>query len=117
VYSKVMVPVDLAHVDRLTKAIDLATDFAKRYAIPVCFVGITPSTPTPVAHTPKEFARSLEDFAQAQGDKHGLTATSAAYISDDPAVDLSSRPITRSVRTTFRARSARSASTSTTRCS
>jgi nucleotide-binding universal stress UspA family protein len=88
VYSKVMVPVDLAHVDRLTKAIDLATDFAKRYAIPVCFVGITPSTPTPVAHTPKEFARSLEDFAQAQGDKHGLTATSAAYISDDPAVDL-----------------------------
>jgi nucleotide-binding universal stress UspA family protein len=83
-----MVPVDLAHVDQLTKAIDTATDLAKRYDIPLCFVGVTPSTPTPVAHTPREFAQRLQDYAQAQGAAHDLDASSAAYISDDPAVDL-----------------------------
>jgi nucleotide-binding universal stress UspA family protein len=87
-YAKIMVPVDLAHVDRLSKAIDTATDLAKRYQIPVCFVGVTPSTPSPVAHNPQEFARKLDAFAQAQGAEHGLDAGSAAYISDDPAVDL-----------------------------
>ena len=87
-YASIMVPVDLAHVDRLTKAIDTATDLAKRYQSTVCFVGVTPSTPTPVAHNPQEFARKLDAFAQPQGAAHGLTVSSAAYISDDPAVDL-----------------------------
>jgi len=40
-YQKIMVPVDLAHVERLGKALGTATDLAKHYGIPVCYVGVT----------------------------------------------------------------------------
>ncbi|MCT8970483.1 universal stress protein [Microbaculum marinisediminis] len=87
-YKKIMVPVDLAHVEVLGKAIDTATDLAKLYAIPVCFVGVTAETPTSVAHTPEEFARRLKAFGEKQAAAHGLTIETAAYPSHDPSVDL-----------------------------
>lgn len=87
-YRKIMVPVDLAHVENLGKAIDTATDLAKLYKIPMCFVGITAETPTSVAHTPAEFARKLEAFGKKQAADHGLTIETVAYPSHDPTVDL-----------------------------
>lgn len=92
-YKKIMVPVDLAHVERLEKAITTATDLAKHYGIPVCFVGVTAETPTEVAHTPKEFAEKLAAFGAGQSKKHGLTVDTTAYPSHDPAVDLDHRLI------------------------
>ena len=64
-YRKLVVPVDLAHVERLGKAITTATDLASHYGIPICFVGVTAETPTEVAHTPKEFVERLEAFGAA----------------------------------------------------
>ena len=61
-YEKIMVPVDLAHVDRLEKALTTAADLARHYRIPICYVGVTTSLPGAVAHTPAEFARKLEQF-------------------------------------------------------
>jgi nucleotide-binding universal stress UspA family protein len=87
-YKKIMVPVDLAHIDRLEKTITTATDLAKHYGIPICFVGVTAETPTEVAHTPKEFGEKLEAFGARQSEKHGLEIDTAAYPSHDPAVDL-----------------------------
>jgi nucleotide-binding universal stress UspA family protein len=87
-YQKIMVPVDLAHIERLDKAITTATDLAKHYGIPICFVGVTAETPTAVAHTPKEFAEKLKAFGAAQSQKHSLEINTAAYPSHDPAVDL-----------------------------
>jgi nucleotide-binding universal stress UspA family protein len=87
-YRKIMVPVDLAHIERLEKAITTATDLAKHYGIPICFVGVTAETPTEVAHTPKEFGDKLEAFGAGQSEKHGLEVDTAAYPSHDPAVDL-----------------------------
>jgi nucleotide-binding universal stress UspA family protein len=87
-YEKIMVPVDLAHVERLKKAITTATDLAKHYAIPICFVGVTAEMPTEVAHTPKEFAEKLEAFGVRQSTEHDLDIETAAYPSHDPAVDL-----------------------------
>jgi nucleotide-binding universal stress UspA family protein len=87
-YRKIMVPVDLAHIERLEKAITTATDLAKHYRIPICFVGVTPETPTEVAHTPMEFGEKLEAFGARQSEKHGLQVDTAAYPSHDPAVDL-----------------------------
>jgi nucleotide-binding universal stress UspA family protein len=87
-YSKIMVPVDLAHIERLHKGIATATDLAKHYGIPICFVGVTAETPTEVAHTPKEFGAKLEAFGAVQSKKHGLTIETAAYPSHDPAADL-----------------------------
>jgi nucleotide-binding universal stress UspA family protein len=83
-----MVPVDLAHVERLGKALDTATDLAKRYGIPVCYVGVTVPMPTPVAHTPQEFAGKLAQFGAEQAQKHGIEVETASYTSHDPAVDL-----------------------------
>jgi nucleotide-binding universal stress UspA family protein len=87
-YEKIMVPVDLAHVERLDKAITTATDLAKHYGIPICFVGVTAETPTEVAHTPREFGEKLKQFGAAQSQEHDLDIDTAAYASHDPAVDL-----------------------------
>jgi nucleotide-binding universal stress UspA family protein len=87
-YKKIMVPLDLAHIERLDKALTTATDLAKHYDIPVCFVGVTAETPTEVAHTPKEFGEKLEAFGATQSTKHSLNIDTAAYSSHDPAVDL-----------------------------
>lgn len=87
-YTKIMVPVDLAHIERLQKAITTATDLAKHYSIPICFVGVTAETPTEVAHTPKEFAQKLEAFGVGQSQEHGLKIETKAYPSHDPAIDL-----------------------------
>lgn len=86
--KKIMVPVDLAHIERLEKAIDTATDLAKHYDVPICFVGVTAEAPTEVAHSPREFAAKLEAFGAEQSRRHGLEISTAAYPSHDPAVDL-----------------------------
>jgi nucleotide-binding universal stress UspA family protein len=87
-YNKIMVPVDLAHIERLEKAITTATDLAKHYGIPICFVGVTAETPTEVAHTPKEFAEKLAAFGAKHSDAHGLDIDTASYPSHDPTIDL-----------------------------
>jgi nucleotide-binding universal stress UspA family protein len=87
-YTKIMVPVDLAHIDRLSKAITTATDLAKHYGIPICFVGVTAEAPTEVAHSPREFGDKLAKFGAEQSNTHGLEIATAAYRSHDPATDL-----------------------------
>jgi nucleotide-binding universal stress UspA family protein len=87
-YTKIMVPVDLAHVERLNKALTTAADLSKHYGIPVCYVGVTTSAPGQVAHTPAEFARKLEQFGKAEAERHGLQAATSAYVSHDPTIDL-----------------------------
>ena len=87
-YNKIMVPVDLAHIEKLEKAITTATDLAKHYRIPIRFVGVTAETPTEVAHTPKEYEAKLEAFGAEQSTAHQLDIDTAAYPSHDPTVDL-----------------------------
>lgn len=87
-YKKVMVPVDLSHVDRLDKAINTATELARLYSIPVCFAGVTTETPSAVAHNPAEYAKKLKAFGAEQSKAHGIAIEVAAYPSHDPTVDL-----------------------------
>lgn len=87
-YKKIMVPVDLAHIELLEKAIISATDIAKLYSIPICFVGVTAETPTGVARNPQEFAHKLAEFGTGQSQAHGVPIETASYPSHDPAVDL-----------------------------
>lgn len=92
-YNKIMVPIDLAHVDKLGKAIATATDLAKIYSIPILFVGVTAETPTSVAHNPTEYAEKLREFGAKQSSEHGLTIETRAYPSHDPTADLVKRLI------------------------
>ncbi len=88
-YSHIMVPVDLAHTEQLEKALQSAADLARLYQASVCYVGVTASAPSSVAHTPEEFSAKMEQFSQDQAAKYQLPdVSSAAYISHDPTADL-----------------------------
>jgi len=88
-YTRIMVPVDLAHVERLQKALDSAADLAKHYKIPVTYVAVGTTLPGEVAHTPQEYEKKLQAFAAEQAKSHGLSDSDAKfYTSHDPAVDL-----------------------------
>lgn len=88
-YKQIMIPVDLAHVERLEKALKTGADLARLYNIPVCYIGVAASAPSAVAHNPAEFAARLEAFTREQAVQYGLEKVNCApYISHDPAVDL-----------------------------
>ncbi len=87
-FKKIMAPVDLAHMDRLEKALKCTADLAKHYDAEVIFVGVTSSTPSSMAHTPAEYAEKLDAFAKDQGSDHGFTASGDALVSHDPSSDV-----------------------------
>ena len=88
-YHRIMVPVDLVHVERIEKALQSAADLSKHYGTPVTYVAVSATTPNEIAHTPQEHKQKLEEFARQQADTYGLHDTTAAfYTSHDPAADL-----------------------------
>lgn len=88
-YKSIMIPVDLAHTEQLPKALKTAADLANLYDIPVTYVGATSSVPGSAAHSPAEFEKKLQEFAQEQAQKHGVKKVDAkALRSHDPARDL-----------------------------
>jgi nucleotide-binding universal stress UspA family protein len=90
-YKKIMVPIDLNHIERLEKALVTAADLAKHYRIPLCYVGVAAATPGSIAHNPHEFEDRMRAFGDEQATKHQLdNVTSTACISHDPTVDLDS---------------------------
>lgn len=87
-FKKMMVPVDLAHVDKLQRGLSVAAEIANLYNLPVVFVGVTSSAPGALGHNPQEFAVRLQAFAESEAIRHGLAASSHMVISHDPAVEL-----------------------------
>ena len=87
-FSKIMVPVDLAHKSALDRALQTAAMLAKSMDASVCYVGVTAETPTAIAHNPKEFAQKLDAFAEAEAEAHGIRGDSLAVSAHDPAIDL-----------------------------
>lgn len=87
-YNKIMIPVDLEHEDTLQKAVKTGADLAQHYEVPVVYVGVTSEAPTAIAHTPAEFEKTLEAFADTQAAIHGQPVSVKAYASHDPTADL-----------------------------
>ncbi len=87
-YSRIVVPVDLAHPDILAKALDTATDLARHYGAALTYVSVTAETPTSVANNPREFGEKLAEFARARGEADGLTIDAVAYTATDPTIDI-----------------------------
>lgn len=87
-YKKIMVPIDLEHTDKIEKAVNSASDLAKHYGVPVCYVSVTTTLPGPVAHNPDEYKKKLEEFAKKESEIHGQNIEAVVYTSHDPAVDL-----------------------------
>jgi len=87
-FSKIMVPVDLGHIDKLGKALGIASQMARNSGAEVVYVGVTGTAPSPVAHTPEEYAAKLEQFAAEQAETAGHAASGHAVATRDPAADL-----------------------------
>jgi len=87
-YERILVPVDLAHADKLEKALTTAADLAKHYKASICCVGVTTSAPSEVAHNPEEFAAKLDSFTAEQSKKRGVEFEPTMKTSHDPVRDL-----------------------------
>lgn len=87
-YSKIMVPVDLAHLKVLEPSLQAVADLARHYQTEVCYVGVTSSAPSSVARTPQEYQQKLEAFAQQQATAHGQPVSAHTISSSDPVADL-----------------------------
>jgi len=87
-FYKIMVPVDLAHLGALEKALTVAADLSRHYGAAMCYVGVTTSQPSEVARTPDEYELKLREFAHEHAPDSGHEPTARVYISHDPAVDL-----------------------------
>ncbi len=87
-YRKIVVPVDLAHTDKLEKALATAADLAKHYRAKTYYVGVTAPAPSAVAHSSAEYAEKLELFAAEQSAQRGLQVEAKTATSTDPIRDL-----------------------------
>jgi len=92
-YHEIMVPIDLAHLDKLVKALNTAIDMAKHYNARLHYVTVTNSTPGTAAHNPEELAAKMETFAREQGQAHGIQTDYKVLESVDTAVELDEKLI------------------------
>ena len=86
-YQKVIFPVDLNHIDQLSKALKIALDLATHFNAEICFVGVTGAAPSAIAHTPKEYEAKLTAFAKEQGAAHGVRSSAKACVTPDPTIN------------------------------
>ena len=87
-FKTIMVPVDLAHLGALEKALTVAADLSRHYGAALCYVGVTTSQPSAVARTPEEYEVKLRAFAEENAPDSGHEPTARVYNSHDPAADL-----------------------------
>jgi len=87
-FSVIMVPVDLSHLARLRRALEVAADLARHYKAALHIVAVTTAAPGTVAPTPEAFDVRLHGLADEFGASHGLSVEAHTVISHDPAADL-----------------------------
>ncbi|MCE8019240.1 universal stress protein [Halomonas sp. MCCC 1A11036] len=87
-YKKIMVPIDLAHLELLEPSLQAVADLARHYRAEVCYVGVTSTAPGNVARNPEEYQRKLEAFAQQRKAVHGQPVSTHTISSADPIADL-----------------------------
>ncbi len=86
--SSIMIPVDLAHVDTLQEAIDVAVKLAKADNASMTIIGVTESVLTQVAKAPEEYTSKLEKFAADLSDKNNLPVAAKSIVDVDVPADL-----------------------------
>jgi nucleotide-binding universal stress UspA family protein len=87
-FKRIMAPVDLAHMDKLERALKVTAEEAKLHDAAVTYVSVSAAAPSAVAHTPEEFKTRLGAFAGEQAKIHGINADAHAIISHDPTTDV-----------------------------
>lgn len=87
-YHKIVVPVALAHTERLEKALATAADLCRHYGASLHMVGVTAPGPDEVSHSAEQFKEKLAEFASKQSADRGVEFHSHAIVTADPATEL-----------------------------
>ncbi len=87
-YKKIMVPVDLEHVEAAEKSFDVAADQAAKHKATLYYVAITTKVPNMAAPSPEKFNEALEQFAKKQSEKYGLPIEAKGISSVDVSREL-----------------------------
>ena len=87
-FTKIMVPVDLAHAETVDKSIRIAADLGKQYNADIYLVGVTDTAPGSVAHNPAEYEQKLEQFTADHSARHSCAMTHKVVLCNDPAAEL-----------------------------
>jgi len=90
-YSRIFVPVALAHTAKLDKALAPAADLARHYNASIHMAAVTSPAADEVSHNAEEFKQKLEDFAREQSSARGVEFQPHAIVTPDPAVELDKR--------------------------
>ncbi|MFO8152091.1 universal stress protein [Thioalkalivibrio sp.] len=87
-FDKIMIPVDLKHIDGMQKSLEVTAGLAKQYDATVHYVTVAGRVPNRAARTPEELARHLADFARQQGEEYGIKTDSRTMDSTDVTIEL-----------------------------
>ena len=87
-FKRIMVPVDLAHREKLGKAITTAADLARHFGADLVLVGATSNEPSSVAKSPEAYAEKLSAVATEVGESRGIPAEADTLRLPDVTVDL-----------------------------
>jgi len=97
-YSRIMVPVDLQHVDKIEKSLETAAELARHWGATLCYVAVAGNVPNRVARSPEEFEVELNMFAREHGDRYGVEVEAHVVPSVDVVVELDDKLIETSER-------------------
>ena len=87
-FNHILVPVDLAEKEMLTRAIGVAADQAKLYQAKITLVSVVGGLQAKVSNSSGEYAALLAAFASEAGKAHGIEMQSQVYEAPDPAVEV-----------------------------
>ena len=87
-FQRILAPVDLAHLNKLERALKITAEEAQHHGAPVTYVSVAAAAPGELAHYPEEFRAKLDAFAKEQAESWGIDATALAVISNDPTTDI-----------------------------
>lgn len=87
-FKRIVVPVDLRHLEQMERALEVAADAARHYGAKVTYISATPSAPSTIARTPEAFAEKLEAFAAARSKIDGSQADTHMFVVNDLSGDL-----------------------------
>jgi nucleotide-binding universal stress UspA family protein len=83
-HSRILVPVDLNNVEKLTKALGIAARTAKENDATVVYVGVVDAVPTSSARSEVELMKELLDkFAAEQAKDHGIKTADQITLRHD----------------------------------
>jgi nucleotide-binding universal stress UspA family protein len=93
-YSRILVPVDLSHADKLTKALDIAAQTARAHDAKVLYVGVVDAVPTTSKQGEASRLKSrLDAFASEQAEAHGIDTDDHVALRGDLHLHVGSEVI------------------------